>query len=248
MPLKSLVYVITKGFQNRRSSFPTPTTHDFTSNPRTHTYRVAVKQQPKPPSPMEFEPLDEFADKVATIDMDTNTEFLKAKTLFMRLETIINLYSKSNCPPTSLARDSNRKAVLGRTHGITTRAMEWVEGDRALPSRILGWPDTIALLLAIYALSKSAIPLLTVIVDDCKRINQELHDNLDAHAKRMKRLDAELGAEKKPVDEPVDEPAALSPIEKRDISNEKRWTLRLELCQTRSSGARPRWTRCCSRP
>jgi hypothetical protein len=180
---------------------------------------------------MEFEPLDEFADKVATIDMDTNTEFLKAKTLFMRLETIINLYSKSNCPPTSLARDSNRKAVLGRTHGITTRAMEWVEGDRALPSRILGWPDTIALLLAIYALSKSAIPLLTVIVDDCKRINQELHDNLDAHAKRMKRLDAELGAEKKPVDEPVDEPAALSPIEKRDISNEKRWTLRLELCQ-----------------
>jgi hypothetical protein len=176
---------------------------------------------------MEFKPLDDFADKVAAMDMAI--EFADAKKLFLRFETILDLYSKTTLPNTSLARPSNRKAVLGRTRGITTRAIEWVEGERAIPSRIMGWADMLALLLAIYAMSKSALPILTIIVDDCKRINKELHDNLEAHAKRMKRLDAELATDNKSVDEPVVE--SIPHIEKRDISNEKRWTMRLDLCR-----------------
>lgn len=180
---------------------------------------------------MEFKPLDDFADKVAAMDMAI--EFDDAKKLFLRFETILDLYSKTAIPNTSLARPPNRKAVLGRTRGITTRAIEWVEGERVIPSRIMGWTDMLALLLAIYAISKSALPILTVIVDDCKRINKELHDNLEAHAKRMKRLDAELVADNKSVDEPAAKPLddSIPHIEKRDISNEKRWTLRLDLCR-----------------
>lgn len=171
--------------------------------------------------------MDDFAYKVAAMDMAI--EFADAKNLFLRFETILDLYSKTTLPNTSLARPPNRKAVLGRTRGITTRAIEWVEGERAIPSRIMGWADMLALLLAIYAMSKSALPILTVIVDDCKRINKGLHDNLEAHAKRMKRLDDELATDNKSVDEPVDE--FIPHIEKRDISNEKRWTMRLDLCR-----------------
>lgn len=175
--------------------------------------------------------MDDFADKVAAMDMAI--EFADAKKLFLRFETILDLYSKTTLPNTSLVRPANRRSVLGRTRGITTRAIEWVEGERAIPSRIMGWADMLALLLAIYAISKSALPILTVIVDDCKRINKELHDNLEAHSKRMKRLDAELAAYNESVDEPVGEPGdeSIPHIAKRDISNEKRWTMRLDLCR-----------------
>lgn len=152
--------------------------------------------------------------------------FDESKQVMITLGNLISLYAKTNPPASPLSRDANRKSVLGKMDSIHECALEWIQASKVC-TNVKGWPQYLSLLLSLYGLSKVASPLLLAIVENCKEQNDALFAVVTACEKR-KRTDSETESEENGAKEPI----ASSPkaIERRDISNERKWTKRMKVC------------------